>query len=156
MKTYTCKHCKATFEDWPSTKRQYCSPNCSCKAKKKVVIFSCSWCSKTVTKTPSLMKNSKSGLHFCDRQCKAYAQSLTGGMKEIQPDHYGQGTGRWSYRKKFKASELVCYYCGYCEHSCSIEIHHIDHNRKNNEKKNLMPLCANCHKAYHCGKIELK
>ena len=53
------------------------------------------------------------------------------------------------YRELFSLDELVCKRCGYKEFSCSVDIHHIDENRKNNNKENLIPLCANCHHGLH-------
>lgn len=54
-----------------------------------------------------------------------------------------------SYRKQFTDSELKCVRCGYDEFASSVQIHHIDENRANNDRSNLMPLCANCHSALH-------
>lgn len=60
-----------------------------------------------------------------------------------------------NYRKLFTKSELICSRCGYDEYDCSVDIHHIDHNRLNNDKSNLLPLCSNCHQALHCNKWSL-
>lgn len=59
------------------------------------------------------------------------------------------------YRKKFSDLEFICARCGYNEFKCSVQIHHIDENRKNNNKENLIPLCANCHSALHSNKWSL-
>lgn len=43
--------------------------------------------------------------------------------------------------------------CGSCKtlfsHLVPHEIHHLDHNRKNNDLNNLIALCSNCHAAHH-------
>ena len=39
-----------------------------------------------------------------------------------------------------------CIFCGKKE---NIEIHHIDKNRKNNNRKNLLKLCVRCHRLLH-------
>ena len=31
----------------------------------------------------------------------------------------------------------------------SLDVHHIDHDKSNNEPENLMTLCKNCHSQYH-------
>lgn len=43
--------------------------------------------------------------------------------------------------------------CGLCNCNFSImrphEIHHLNHNPKDNNSSNLLALCANCHTAHH-------
>ena len=43
--------------------------------------------------------------------------------------------------------------CGLCKKQLNIyrphEIHHLDHNFTNNERRNLLALCCNCHQAHH-------
>ena len=103
----------------------------------------------------SKQSQSKSGLFFCSRKCKDEAQQL-GGIKAIMPNHYGTANGTLSYRDKFENSELVCRRCGYNEFTCGVDIHHIDKDRTNNDKSNLIPLCSNCHKALHFRHWKLK
>lgn len=44
-------------------------------------------------------------------------------------------------------SELRCSKCSFiAEHSCQLDIDHIDQNHRNNEPSNLQVLCANCHR----------
>ena len=49
--------------------------------------------------------------------------------------------------------------CGLCKTSFSKmiphEIHHLNHNPKDNNKLNLLALCANCHAAHHRYKIKV-
>lgn len=41
----------------------------------------------------------------------------------------------------------VCERCGFVpEHSCQLDVDHIDGNRYNNSQSNLQTLCANCHR----------
>ena len=80
-------------------------------------------------------------------KCKDEAQKI-GGIKEIMPPHYGTAE-KETYRELFQQSEFICRRCGYNEFVGCVDIHHIDENHKNNEKANLMPLCATCHKALH-------
>ena len=56
------------------------------------------------------------------------------------------------YRNLFTEAELVCSRCGYDEFSCAVEIHHKDKDRTNNDKENLIPLCACCHRGLHNNK----
>lgn len=40
-----------------------------------------------------------------------------------------------------------CEICGFvAEHSCQLDIDHIDGNHKNNSENNLQTICANCHR----------
>jgi hypothetical protein len=42
--------------------------------------------------------------------------------------------------------------CQYCKNKCGmgeLDVHHIDHNRNNNKKENLISLCNNCHYMCH-------
>lgn len=134
--------------------RKYCCNKCSNKAKSNKIKVTCSFCGNDVHKPPSKLKNSKSGLYFCNRECKENAQKI-GGIEEIQPNHYGTANPALTYRKQFNEKELVCKRCGYDEFSSSVDIHHIDHNRENNNKNNLIPLCSNCHKSLHLNLWEL-
>lgn len=144
-----CPVCSTTFvtrADQPSTT---CGTRCRGVAARNRVEVKCAQCGKDFELPLNRIKIPRSGLHFCCRLCKDTAQRI-GGIKEIQPAHYG--TGPEDYRAKFAPDELVCKRCGYDEFSVSVQIHHIDHNRENNDRDNLMPLCANCHWALHNNK----
>jgi hypothetical protein len=43
----------------------------------------------------------------------------------------------------------ACMVCGYCEHPEILIIHHIDHDRENNSRDNLLLVCPNCHHLLH-------
>lgn len=135
---------------------RFCSKDCASTyhGKTHSVDVVCKWCSKQFRKRLSNLPKSKSGLYFCTRACKDEAQKL-GGIKEIQPPHYGTST-IVDYRAKFDSEDLVCTRCGYNEFRCAIDIHHIDKNRDNNDIANLVPLCSCCHMSLHRGawKIE--
>ncbi len=128
-------------------KVRFCSHECSSKASSKPKVrTNCAWCKSEIFKKEHQLANSKSGLYFCNRKCKENAQKL-GGIKEIQPEHYG--TGKIEYRELFNKEQLYCRRCNYKEFECSVQIHHIDKNHSNNELSNLIPLCANCHYGLH-------
>lgn len=143
------KNCKICDKEFITRidRVKFCSRDCSSKAASKPKIkFTCSWCKNDVYKKNKELRNSKSGHYFCNRECKENAQKL-GGIKEIQPPHYG--TAKINYRDFFVLEELYCRRCGYKEFSCSVQIHHIDENHDNNTQSNLIPLCANCHFGLH-------
>ena len=152
----SCKFCGGEFiARKHSDKRrfQFCSVDCTHEGLKNRCEVPCAQCGNCFSIRVSAKKNSKSGLHFCSRDCKDKAQRL-GGIKEIMPPHYG--TAEPKYRSFFEEADLFCRRCGYDEFTCSVDIHHIDRDRSNNERDNLIPLCACCHKGLHNGHWELE
>lgn len=58
----------------------------------------------------------------------------------------------WKYRQKaLLYYPHKCANCGYNERIELLDVHHIDENRKNNKKENLIILCAMCHSAITRG-----
>ncbi len=54
--------------------------------------------------------------------------------------------------EQFEVTAIPCEICGYTNlavKQSSIQMHHIDGNHENNNKSNLMYLCANCHIELH-------
>lgn len=108
----------------------------------------CDWCK--ILYYRKKFDTSKHGFFFCSRKCKDNAQKI-GGIKEIQPSHYGDECT--SYRKiAFENFKNECVKCGYKENSYALEVHHKDENRKNNNISNLEILCCNCHTIIHLSK----
>ena len=54
---------------------------------------------------------------------------------------------------RVKLRKIQCGRCSGCNAKFSrrvpAELHHIDHNRKNNAASNLIVCCSNCHVAWH-------
>jgi DNA-directed RNA polymerase subunit RPC12/RpoP len=144
-----CKTCGKEFVSRISQPKIYCSTECFHKQSRRRLEYNCAFCGKQNEIAESKSKRSKSGLRFCDRKCKEQAQRLTE-FAAIRPSHYGTGTGG-NYREFFETEELYCRRCGYKEFPHAVQIHHVDHDRSNNKKSNLMPLCACCHVALHGG-----
>ncbi len=59
-------------------------------------------------------------------------------------------TNRYLYLKKLTRK---CVICGFNE---IVELHHLDKNRKNNCRDNLIGLCPNHHKMFHTIKYREK
>ena len=56
-------------------------------------------------------------------------------------------TGKRSYRSHKQAA---CSRCNFIpEDLCQLDVHHKDHNHKNNNPDNLETVCANCHRLEH-------
>lgn len=58
-----------------------------------------------------------------------------------------------NYRKLITIDK--CARCGYNEFLCSLQVHHEDGDRNNNDIDNLILLCANCHIALRYGRWKL-
>ena|ERR1035437_7027174 len=132
----------------------YCSRECSSarpvwsKRKATISTLVCAFCHIEFKKQACRVRGGKSGLRFCSRKCKDSAQSLVGGMEEIQPSHFGTGHG--GYREKaFSVYPKQCARCGYKEVESILQVHHKDRNRLNRDIGNLEVLCPNCHETEH-------
>ena len=160
----TCLNCDNTFKTTLTEHKRgngkYCSRSCTAnyyqKTKPKPVSnVKCAFCNKEFYKNISKINNSKSGLHFCCRDHKDRAQRL-GGIKEIQPSHYGTANGKYNYRKRaMEQYGEQCQNCHYNEYVQILQVHHIDKNRDNNDLSNLKVLCPNCHELAHYNLIAL-
>lgn len=145
-----CDNCKTVFYRQTRLYRASvdgCSSKCLNILKGLSVLVLCAHCNKEHYKSASKLGGSKSGLYFCSRECKDLGQKY---IKEIQPDHYGDGLTKYRDRA-LKEYGAVCNRCSYSENIAAIVVHHKDHNRKNNDIDNLEVLCSNCHAIEHWG-----
>ncbi len=153
-----CKRCDTEFlrriNGVKGKKKIFCTKECADKESRRRQKIKCNNCGKEIERTLSKIRSSKHGISFCGRECKEFAQSLDGGCKEIQPAHYGQGTGEHSYRerckKKFKKGCVGCKE----KKRYKLTVHHIDGDRTNNAQKNLEVVCWNCHAVRHLRLID--
>ena len=162
MKTITkiCLCCEKEFEaairEHNRGNAKFCSLSCSSKfthlkqAKElRQPNVCCAQCGKMFYKNKSKQSKSRSGLFFCCRKCKDTAQRI-GGIHEIQPSHYGTGTGIYNYRNKaFNAMSPICNRCEYSENIFGLIVHHKNKNREDNSLENLEILCGTCHAIEH-------
>jgi hypothetical protein len=132
---------------------KFCSLKCSsayqqsCRPKPNPNV-KCAMCDKEFYLTKSRTVKSKSGLHFCCRECKDKAQRISG-ISAILPTHYNSAN---DYRTlAIQKYGLKCSSCGYEDHPAAITVHHKDRDRKNNSLDNLEVLCQNCHCIKHWG-----
>lgn len=152
----SCLYCSADFEaDTREINRgnaKFCSRSCfgayrTSTTPPKPVNAYCAYCGVGFNLSPSKQAGSKSGFVFCCRGHKDLAQRI-GGLEAIQPSHYGSSLQ--DYRSIASRSlAKVCAECGYDKIPAILEVHHRDHNRKNNHVDNLQYLCPNCHQEHH-------
>ena len=154
----TCKHCSASFLAHKNKLEKglslFCSQACSSKGQQQrrpspetAKQFACGYCQCLFLRSPSKMRGTVSGLHFCSRKCKDLAQRIEG-LQALQPKHYG--TGQRGYRTlALRQLENKCARCDYLTHPEILEVHHRDCDRSNNNLNNLEILCPTCHAAHH-------
>jgi 5-methylcytosine-specific restriction endonuclease McrA len=70
--------------------------------------------------------------------------------KPPRPNAHQRGyTRQWQkIRKQVLASEVFCRYC-VGPRRFADQVHHIDHNTRNNHRDNLAPICTPCHMKLH-------
>lgn len=156
-----CLNCNSEFiadkREHNRGNAKFCTISCATKfnaqkryeQKNKPNVY-CSHCQKPFYKNLSQKKNSKSGLFFCCREHKDLSQKI-GGIKEIQPAHYGTAEIIDYRQLAFDNLEHKCVSCGYNKHSKVLHVHHKDHNRANNALFNLEFRCPTCHTEHHLG-----
>jgi len=81
--------------------------------------------------------------HTCSRTC-ANNYFKQAKKTEITPDQYA-----------YRAKQVGMTSCAICGESTLVDIHHIDHDRNNNNLDNLVPLCPTHHMYLHRGKADL-
>lgn len=130
-----CKTCNKEFIFPKWQNRIYCSTKCYTISRlKPQTIFHCQYCGIGFV-DEKRYKYRK----FCSNQCKGKIHH-----KEWKPSYS-------SIRKRYEIRGLIkkCEKCGYNAHPEILGIHHIDENRRNNSKENLIVLCPNCHSLEH-------
>jgi len=145
-----CQQCCNLIVCRADKPRKFCSVECQHATKR--IRVSCAYCGKTFEKKKSALKNSRSGLFFCCREHKDLAQRIDSGILEIE--HYKDGYTCYRERALLQYGEQ-CENCGF-DDVRSIDVHHIDENRDNNDIDNLIVLCCNCHALVSRGFAEIR
>jgi hypothetical protein len=118
---------------------KYCSMNCRnqglCKFGIPNINISCGFCSKIFKDSPSRRRI------FCSKKCSNIYR-----MSQLDEPKYPN-----SFRSFWERRGIIikCEKCGYDKCKEILGIHHIDHNRNNNKRTNLIVLCPNCHSLEH-------
>jgi hypothetical protein len=146
-----CAYCKKKFDksirrynesvkfNW----RFYCSRQCQGSHKKLSKECLCGTCGKVVVKGLAAIKSSKYGLNFCSKSCSV-SRSNTFRKGKNNPNFQ---KGKGNYRTIcFLYHEKKCVVCG---ENKIVTAHHFDEDHKNNDPKNLIPLCPTHHQYWH-------
>jgi hypothetical protein len=151
---------------------KYCCRICKDQSNKILIKVDCAICGNEFEHISSRCNKAK----YCSRKCYHKSQKLKG-KKEYTCFHcekkfIGHAAHKRKYcsiectgksvrenwhpifstvRKKMLKEGLIeaCERCGYNEVKQILGIHHIDQNRKNNKKENLMVVCPMCHSLIH-------
>ncbi len=156
--TQICLECNSQFSFPKISKarsRKYCSLKCSGlytskikRQKIKIPNASCAYCDVKFYRSPSALKDTKNGLHFCNYKHKSLAQTINYDGKALLPREYDKPSK--DYRSiAFRNYERKCSKCLYETYPEILEVHHKDRDRNNNLPDNLEILCPNCHLETH-------
>ena len=157
MPSVRCQKCDKTFHAKPSWVARgfgkFCSSACQYEARKNGKHVFCHTCGRMVYRPVKQLRGSKSGKYFCNRSCQTqWRNRLFKG-----PKHKNWKGGKYvEYREiliKHGVKQL-CRLCR-CKDRRLLCVHHIDKNRKNNKKENLVWLCYNCHHLVHVHHISV-
>lgn len=153
MPNVPCKVCGKSFYVKPSHQKlgwgKYCSIICRSRSQKKGRDVRCDVCGDEIHRSPQQIVHSRSGLFFCTKRC----QTLWRNKYFIGDKHANWINGESSYREILKRAgiEVECRLC-HVNNKILLSVHHIDHNRQNNDISNLIWLCFNCHYLVHHDK----
>ncbi len=145
-----CKICGADFKTKPFfVKRgegKYCSAGCHHKGTRKGKNMKCFICKKETYKSLKAINGSKSKKYFCGRGCQTKWRNVEfSGSK-----HANWQEGKYAYRSVLNRHKVpkICRLCK-MEDIRVLAVHHVDKDRTNNDIKNLVWLCNNCHFLVH-------
>jgi hypothetical protein len=143
---------------------KYCSRECRRKSRRKPK--AARFCKKCENSIPDGLNSNAT---FCSSRCRAAYHSINFRVKAgaIKNPGVGSGGAQWgksnhryktgigSYSKKvFDAFDNSCKRCGSTDKS-RLLVHHVDHDRTNNELNNLEILCKKCHQSHHYTRDEI-
>lgn len=152
MSKVRCEVCKYNFSVRPYFIKngwgRYCSKKCKNEGQKTGESTACFICKKSVYRSRTDLRKSKSRKYFCGKSCQTiWRNSQYIGAKHL---NWKGGISSGSYRNLLRriSSKEICEFCGITDKRV-LAVHHRDHNHRNNEVNNLMWLCNNCHILHH-------
>lgn len=146
-----CIECKKLITVTPkrleSGRGQFCSKEC--RSNNKKFNFICSHCGKKCVDYISRSDRKK----YCSKKCQV--QHVLIDNKKIGSAHYNYQGALHANTYRREAFAIYGEKCSKCKSTENIQVHHIDHNRRNNPQdgSNWEVLCLDCHWEYH-GKIK--
>ena len=158
-KVVFCKSCGLEIKPNPvetittHNNRVYCSYEC----QSKKIIKKCKMCNEDY----QVHNFRKETSNFCSMKCR----------NEYYSKYYvGEDSSQWCGGKSFEDYDIkfnnklkneirvrdnyTCCICGLVSIKPALDIHHIDYNKKNSKKENLISLCHSCHAKIQNGNEE--
>jgi len=132
-----CPICSKEFFTHPyrlkNTKVVCCSNDCKFKLiqRNSTITRKCVICDKEFSFVKSNNKGKRPNI-YCSHECM----------------YKGKITTKITFYRKI-AFESLPHYCHFCNSKDTLQVHHKDHNRSNNEISNLVILCTSCHIKLH-------
>jgi len=173
-----CHLCKTPFNKEPCKvkkhKNSFCSRLCHYTFKTKAIQKICSICGNDFVITPKELakrqtascsvacsKKAVSKLFSMTRKCKICGEEFTfpkSRAKYFKKEYCSlycsnsREASGYTHENKYREIALrtlpnECYFCS--DKTNKLEVHHKDHNRKNNAIQNLCILCISCHRKIH-------
>ena len=150
-----CEICLKEFFPKPSNVRvgwgRFCSSTCHYLSARKGKMVYCDQCKKEIYRNQTKLAVSRSGKFFCTKSCQTkWRNKYFSGKK-----HANWISGESTYRDVLLNNNIkqICRRCKNKDHRVLV-VHHMDHDRKNYEVRNLLWLCHNCHFFIHYDKLE--
>jgi len=163
----TCQNCSKKYRYKNSKGKKFCSQKCmgEYKSKKNSIIKKCGYCGRKI----KIVLANNTRYNFCDKNCfnKFHSLQMSGKNNPNWIGGIGKLPYKWDFNNKLKdkirkRDKLCCRLCGICEKEiirkkgCGLAVHHIDYNKKNNNKNNLISLCNKCHGYTHYNRSKWK
>lgn len=153
MPKIPCKICNQIFYVKPSHQKlgwgKYCSTICRSKAQLNGINVICYICSKEIYRSKARQKKSLSGKYFCSKSCQTKWRN--GYFIGDKHPNWSGGTSVYRHILKKNGKSPVCVKCGLNDERI-LSVHHLDHDRQNNNISNLVWICLNCHFLVHHDK----
>lgn len=162
--TVNCSTCDKPFQIWRYLLRfekHFCSKECRSVGRREPkgaqVTLICAWCKKVyIKRRGQIIQNerrrttAKQSYPYCSPECQA-----KGLMYLYSPDErsgyvdgrsldnlYHPPVGWKEFSRKIKQRDHFA--CRLCGSTKKLVVHHIDHDRENNDLSNLITLCSSC------------
>jgi len=144
---FTCEQCGIRFLDSASRNRKFCSEKCQNESRRREdysprIEKMCEICKKVFVVDHQNHR-------FCSKECSCFWLTCIRNKGENHPRYKGNAKKRYAYSYIFykMRKEIIKEFMGKCL-ICGKEatpVHHVDYDKENNSKYNLVLLCRSCH-----------
>jgi len=162
-KEKNCERCGQNFKPESSPEQSYCSRRCFTKSKIKSekILVECenTGCEKTKEVTKNSFESQKN--HYCSTDC--FHDDRSRKMTGSENPNWKNGKSFKDYPAEFNKElkekirikyNKTCQICGIAQENLDkkLDVHHLDENKNNLDKNNLVALCRKCHSSMQNSK----